>query len=140
MKRVLGLLLALCALCLCGCGDETADAAEVVASAERALNVLEEAGYKVTFVTDADYLLQMSANMNASGNVKVEHPLVAYLEGTNAITAGDDAIEIYAFTSRKDADCVAEYLVTEYLEQKYQVYQTGCLVCIGTLEAIQVLK
>ena len=140
MKRGLCLLLALFALCLSGCERDTADAAEVAAAAEQAVNILEDAGYNVTYITDAAYLLELTANMNASGHVEVKNPMAAYIEATNAISAGDDAIEIYAFTSSKDAENVAEYLVNTYLEQKYQVYRSDTVVCIGTLDAIGLLK
>ncbi|MBQ4320785.1 MAG: hypothetical protein IJC35_00980 [Oscillospiraceae bacterium] len=140
MKRVLCLLLALVALCLSGCESDTVDAAEVAVIAERAVDILEEEGYKVTHITDAAYLLELTANMNASGYVDVKNPMAAYIEATNAVSAGDDAIEIYAFTSRKDAENVAEYLVNAYLDQKYQVYRSETIVCIGTLDAINTLK
>ena len=140
MKRTLCLLLALFALCLSGCESDTVDAAEAAAAAARAVNILEDAGYRVTHVTDEGYLLELTVNMNASGHVEVKQPLAAYIEATNAISAGDDAIEIYAFTSRKDAENVAEYLVSAYLSEKYQVYRSDTIVCIGTLEAIELLK
>ena len=136
MKQVLCLLLALLALCLSGCESDTVDAAEVAVIAERAVDILEEEGYKVTHITDAAYLLELTANMNASGHVDVKNPMAAYIEATNAVSAGDDAIEIYAFTSRN----VAEYLVNAYLDQKYQVYRSETIVCIGTLDAINTLK
>ena len=140
MKRVFCLLLALFALCISGCESDTVDAAEVAVIAQRAAAILEEEGYKVTQITDAAYLLELTANMNASGHVDVKNPMVAYIEGTNAISAGDDAIEIYAFTSRKDAENVAEYLVSVYVEQHYQVYRSDTIVCIGTLDAINTLQ
>ncbi len=140
MKRIICLLLTLCLFCCAGCGDSIANAADVAGLTEIASLMLEQAGYRVNFVSDTTYLAQIHTSMNDSGNVSIEKPLAAYLEATNTISGGDDAIEIYAFTSLNDANEVAEYLISVYLEQKYQVYQIDYLVCLGTIEALEVIK
>ena len=139
MKRVFSLFLILCLLLCAGCGETKDVGAESLSAAQKASEILENAGYRVALITDEQYLLDLTVNMNTSGHVEVKSPMTAYLEATNAVSGGD-AIEIYAFGTEADAENVAAYLAGEYVSQKYQVYRSGGVVCLGTLDAIELLK
>ena len=92
MKRVFSLVLVLCVLLCAGCGEKKDVGAEALSAAQRASEILENAGYRVKLVTDEEYLLELSVNMNTSGHVEVKSPMTAYLEATNAISGGADTL------------------------------------------------